>query len=122
MKPHIHRISPDTQAGPGEVYFLPEHKRITGNPQQTLWLQYTDPTKQFFVGMWRSEPGKWHVHYTEEEHCHMLEGVSILTCDGGDAVTVRAGDNFVVPRGFVGTWEVVERSTKRFVMFEASQP
>jgi uncharacterized cupin superfamily protein len=28
----------------------------------------------------------------------------------------------VVPRGFIGTWEVVERTTKRFVMFEAAKP
>lgn len=120
MYPQVHVISPDIPVEPGEVYFLPEHKRIAGNPQQTLWLQYTDPTKQFFVGMWRSEVGKWHVAYTEEEHCHMLEGVSVLTSESGEAVTLRAGDHFVVPRGFAGTWEVVERSTKRFVMFEAT--
>ena len=120
MKPSIHLIPADPLASPGEVYFVPEHKRIAGNPQQTLWMHYTDPTKQFFVGMWRSEAGKWQVHYTEEEHCQMLEGVSILTSEDGEVVTLRAGDCFVVPRGFVGTWEVVECSTKRFVMFEAN--
>ncbi len=113
-------IPAEATATPGEVYFLPEHKRISGNPQQTLWMHYTDPSKQFFVGIWRSEPGKWHVHYTEEEHCHMLEGVSILTSQSGASVTVRSGDSFLVPRGFVGTWEVVECSTKRFAMFEAA--
>ena len=116
----IHLLPSDTVATPGEVYYLPENKRITGNPQQTLWMHYTDPTQQFFVGVWRSEPGKWHVNYTEEEQCHMVEGVSVLTSDSGGSVTVRAGDRFVVPRGFVGTWEVVERSTKRVVLFEAA--
>lgn len=120
MQQAIHILPPDIPATPGEVYFLPEHKRIVGNPQQTLWMQYTDPSKQFFVGLWRSEVGKWHVHYTEEEHCHMLEGVSTITSASGEATTVRTGDHFVVPRGFVGTWEVLERTTKRFVMFEAS--
>jgi uncharacterized cupin superfamily protein len=33
-------------------------------------------------------------------------------------VTVGAGDSFVVPRGFVGTWEVVATTTKRFVIHE----
>lgn len=121
MKPQILIMSHGTPSDPGEVYFLPEDKRIAGNPQQTLWMQYTDPTKQFFVGVWRSEAGKWHVNYTEEEHCHMLEGVSIITSATGEAVTVRAGDNFVMPRGFLGTWEVTERTTKRFVMYEASR-
>jgi uncharacterized cupin superfamily protein len=31
---------------------------------------------------------------------------------------VRPGDEFVIPRGFVGTWEVVEPTLKRFVIHE----
>ncbi|MFO6421201.1 cupin domain-containing protein [Hylemonella sp. W303a] len=113
------RSAPDIAgADASEDYFLAPEKLITGNPKQTLWMHYTDPTKQYFVGVWRSEPGKWRVHYTEEEYCRMLDGVSIITDEWGQAVTVRAGDEFVVPRGFVGTWEVVETTTKRFVIYE----
>ena len=36
-----------------------------------------------------------------------------------DAVTVSAGESFVVPRGFVGTWEVVEPTKKTYVIYEA---
>ena len=32
---------------------------------------------------------------------------------------LRAGDRFVISRGFLGTWEVVTTTTKRFVIFEA---
>ncbi|EGI77482.1 cupin domain-containing protein [Hylemonella gracilis] len=111
--------TPDTaDANASEDYFLAPEKLITGNPKQTLWMHYTDPTRQYVVGLWRSEPGKWRVRYTEEEYCRMLEGVSVITDEAGHAVTVRAGDEFVVPRGFVGTWEVVETSTKRFVIYE----
>ena len=38
----------------------------------------------------------------------------------GTGITVRAGESFVVPSGFVGTWEVVEPTTKRFVIYEAA--
>ncbi len=48
----------------------------------------------------------------------MLVGVSVITDAEGRAVTLRAGDRFVVPRGFVGTWELVEPTTKRFVIYE----
>lgn len=101
-----------------ETYHLPADKLVAGDPEQTVWMQYTDPSGRFMVGLWRSEPGKWRVAYTEQEYCQMLEGVSVITDDAGRAVTVRAGDSFVVPRGFVGTWEVVERTTKRFVIDE----
>lgn len=105
---------------PDEYYLAPE-KLLEGNPKQTVWLHYEDPSKQFFVGVWRSEPGKWRVAYTEEEFCHMLEGRSVVTDAAGHSFTVVAGDSFVIPRGFTGTWEVVETTRKRFVMYEAAQ-
>lgn len=113
-------IQLDALDAPGVDSVVPEAKRIAGNPRQTVWMHYTDPSSQFFVGIWRSEPGKWAISYTEEEFCHMLDGVSVITSSAGEAVTVRAGDSFVMPRGFVGTWEVVEPTTKRFVVYEAA--
>ena len=109
----------DAPSDPGEEYFLPAEKLISGNPKQTIWTQYTDASEKFFVGVWRSEPGKWNISYTEEEFCHMLEGLSVVESSDGHVLTVRAGDSFVIARGFVGTWEVVERTTKRFVIYEA---
>jgi uncharacterized cupin superfamily protein len=103
----------------GEDYFLAADKLIKGNPMQTVWTQYTDGSEKFFAGVWRSEPGKWKISYTEEEFCHMLEGSSIIESSEGHSLTVSAGDSFVIARGFVGTWEVVERTTKRFVIYEA---
>lgn len=109
----LNDLTPDAQE-----YFLPSEKLISGNPKQSLWMHYTDTTKQFFAGMWRSEPGKWKISYTEEEYCHMQEGVSVITDSNGNTITVKAGDEFIVPKGFVGSWEVIETSTKRFVIYE----
>ena len=114
----VHRLA-DSPPG-AEEYHLPADKLIAGNPRQTVWRHYTDLSMRFFVGLWRSEVGKWHIAYTEEEFCHMLEGTSVITDGDGHAVTVTAGESFVVPSGFVGTWEVVEPTTKRFVIYEAA--
>ena len=100
------------------VYHLAPEKLLSGNPRQSVRVVYTDPSKKFTVGIWHSEVGKWKVTYTEEEYCHLLEGTSILTEASGAPVTVTAGDSFVVPRGFVGTWEVVVPTRKRFVIYE----
>ena len=105
-------------AAEAQHYHLAPDKLVAGNPQQTVWMDYTDPSGRFLVGTWRSEPGTWRIAYTEEEYCHMLEGRSIVTDEAGHAVTVCAGESFVVPRGFVGTWEVVQTTTKRFVIYE----
>ncbi len=112
----LHRLRmPDT---PGEDYFLPTEKLIDGNPRQTVWQQYTDPSGKFFAGAWQSEVGKWRISYTEEEYCQILHGVSVITDAVGNGVTVKAGDRFVIPRGFVGSWEVIEPTKKLYVIYE----
>jgi len=101
-----------------EEYYLAADKLISGNPKQSLWQHYTDATRQFFAGIWQSELGKWHIRYTEEEYCQILLGKSIITDADGNAVTVVAGDSLVLPRGFVGSWEVIELTRKIYVLYE----
>ena len=109
----------DATVEPEEYYLAPE-KLIAGNPKQTLWMHYTDARKSFFAGIWRSEIGKWHIAYTEEEYCKIIEGTSVITDSSGNAMTVTTGDSFVIPSGVTGTWEVVVPTRKEFVIFEPS--
>lgn len=101
-----------------EEYYLPAEKLIAGNPKQTVWKHYADSTGKFFAGIWQSEPGKWHVSYTEEEYCQIISGRSLITDTSGKTMAVAAGASFVIPRGFVGTWEVVEETRKTYVIYE----
>lgn len=103
---------------PSEEYHLSPEKLLDGNPLQQVWLDYADASGKFFAGSWRSEPGRWRIRYTEEEYCELLSGLSRIASDSGAVTTLRPGDRFVVPRGFTGTWEVVETTTKRFVIYE----
>jgi len=106
------------QAGAGVSCQVAPEKRIAGNPTQTVWLHYASDDQRFSAGLWHSGIGKWSIRYTEDEYCHILEGCSIVTAEGGPAVTLRPGDDLIIPRGFVGTWEVVEPTLKRFVIHE----
>ena len=103
---------------PAENYHADSERLLQGNPQLTVWQHYTDPTGQFGVGEWQGDVGCWRVQYTEEEFCQIIEGVSTITGDDGTAVTVRAGDRFVIPAGFRGTWQVLERTRKTYVIYE----
>ena len=114
----VHLLAAAAVSG-GEEYFLPPEKLLQGNPRQTVWMQYTDPTGQFMAGIWHSERGRWKILYTEQEYCRMLEGVSVITDQAGTAVTVRPGDEFVIPAGFDGTWEVLEPTRKHFVIYSS---
>ena len=115
---NIHRINCAPTTEP-ERYFLPAEKLISGNPEQRLWSQYTDASGQFFAGVWESEPGAWRVRYTEEEHCRIVSGRSRLTAADGTVTEVGPGDEFVIARGFEGVWEVLERTRKTYVIYEA---
>jgi uncharacterized cupin superfamily protein len=93
-------------------------RRLAGNPQLTVWNHYTEPTSQFFAGVWAATPGRWIVRYSEHEFCHLLAGRVVITSDSGERAEFSAGDSFVVPAGFTGTWEVITDCRKLYAIFE----
>ena len=111
-------LLPAAPNGEAEPYFVAPEKLVDGNPEQRAWVDYEDATGEFCAGLWSSGVGAWRIRYTEQEYCRILAGVSVITDEAGLAVTVRAGDEFTIPAGFVGTWRVVEPTLKRFVIHE----
>ena len=87
---------------------------IAGDPEHRTWL--TDEAPGLWCGVWQSTPGIWRVIYDEWEYFRLTDGHSILTPDGGDPITLRPGDAHVIRPGFTGIWEVVETTTKDFVI------
>lgn len=41
-----------------------------------------------------------------DEHVHLLSGTAILTSQDGRRHVFKAGDDFVAPKGWTGTWEL----------------
>ena len=80
---------------------------------------FSDPSQQFFAGRWSATRGKWRVRYSEHELCVMTAGRVVLESASGERASFGPGDAFVVPAGFVGTWEVVEDCSKIYAIFEA---
>jgi uncharacterized cupin superfamily protein len=89
---------------------------ISGAPLFETWSTYESADGKHFVGLWRSSPGAWRIAYSEWEYCEMLAGISIVRAADGRAWTLNAGDRFVIEPGFEGSWEVVETTTKRYVI------
>lgn len=104
---------------PEPMRYAPEAGRvIAGDPQQTAYILYSSADGRFHSGIWESEPGTWRVVFTESEFCQLLAGKLIVTSDDGSVHTYVAGDAFVSPAGFTGTWQVVERAKKVFAYYE----
>ena len=90
-------------------------KIISGNPQFRTW-NLDEAEGGIYAGFWEATPGKWHIVYDEWEYFNILSGYSILTGEDGTEYHLRAGDRLVVRSGFKGTWEVVEKTLKDYVI------
>ena len=106
---------------PAEHYRPAPEKILKGDPFQSVRNHYSSPDAQFSSGVWEAEPGQWTIQYSEHEYCEILEGESILRDTEGNERTVRTGDRFVIPAGFTGTWEVVARTRKVYVVYEPAK-
>ena len=96
----------------------PEEKCIKGQPLQRTWHHFTSVDEKFFAGLWEAEPGCWKVNYTENEFCQIVHGRSILRDEEGHERELTTGDNFTIPAGFSGEWEVVETTKKIYVIYQ----
>lgn len=96
----------------------PADRLLEGDPEHIARNYFSDSTGGFFAGIWESTPGRWRVRYTENEFCHLTRGRVRIEDAGGQSWTFKAGDSFVVPAGFVGTWEVLELTAKLYVIHE----
>ncbi|HEY4345934.1 MAG TPA: cupin domain-containing protein [Parvibaculum sp.] len=112
------KLIPISTAGKPEAGAPAPDRVIAGAPASRTWNAYETPDSQFFSGIWEAEPGSWRIEYTEAEFCHILEGESRLTDAEGAVTVVRAGDAFVIPPGFTGTWEVVTRTRKHYAIYQ----
>jgi uncharacterized protein len=109
-----HLVNIRQDAAEAEVSRPDPSKVVAGDPVHTTWN--IEERDGLYCGIWQSTPGKWHVSYDEWEYCRILEGISVITEDGGSAVTVRAGNSFILRPGFKGTWEVIETTRKDYVI------
>ena len=97
-------------------------KLVAGRPVLTTLNHYADPAQQFFSGVWSSTEGKWRIQYAEHEFCALLEGQVRLEGEDGSVAEFRAGDSFVIPAGFNGTWETVVACRKLYVIYVPAPP
>ena len=93
-------------------------KCTRGQPMQRTWHHFTSNDEKLFAGFWEAEPGCWRISYTEDEFCQILTGRSILRDADGNERELKAGDNFVIPAGFEGEWDVIETTKKIYVIYQ----
>lgn len=70
------------------------------------------------VALWGSEPGALKAtDYPIDEFVYVLEGDVVTTDADGTRHEFHPGDSFVIPKGWVGTWDMKTRFKKIIVNF-----
>ncbi|HRD62556.1 MAG TPA: cupin domain-containing protein [Nocardioides sp.] len=88
---------------------------------ETEWRGFGAEEMRPYGGGWEGQPGSLRLDdYPYDEVCVMLTGMVALVDHTGARREFGAGEAFWVPRGFSGTWETVEPSTKIFVALPAT--
>jgi uncharacterized cupin superfamily protein len=83
---------------------------------QEIEHRTVDLAEDSLGGLWEGTAGSVYFEsWPYTEFCVMIEGhVAVIDSDN-QRKDFRAGDAFVVPKGFRGTWTTVEPSRKYFV-------
>lgn len=89
---------------------------LQGDPHHETTVFFTDAKGEVIAGTWTSTPGTWRAFTHRDEFCHIVSGHVRLIGDDGRVRTFKTGDAFMIPNGFSGCWEVVETTTKHFVV------
>ena len=85
-----------------------------GSPSMKTWVLHTSAAGDMASGIWECTKGSYHATYTAYEYVVLIAGRITITPDGGEPVTVKAGDAFVVEPTFKGTWKIEEDVRKHF--------
>jgi uncharacterized cupin superfamily protein len=68
------------------------------------------------VGVWEAGAGKMHINnFPFTEYVLMISGSVIVTEKNGALNAFVAGDTFVIPKGWTGTWDIQTRMKKQIV-------
>lgn len=106
-------------AAPEPESYRPAADRIlSGDPVQTVSNRFASSDGRFNCGIWTGAVGSWRVAFTENEFCHLLDGVVIVRGDDGSERRFQAGDAFVMPAGFTGVWDILEPARKYYAVYE----
>ncbi len=64
--------------------------------------------------VWEKEVSCFPWTYDTDEVCYILEGEVTVTPDGGEPVTIRAGDLVRFPAGMSCTWDITKPIRKHY--------
>ena len=98
------------------IDFPRPNRLVKGNPERHTYSFYEHEHME--CGIWECEVGAWNIQFAEnkQEFFQIIEGVvRIHNHDQQSFIEVRVGEAGIIPPGFIGTFEVIEKVKKYYV-------
>lgn len=92
---------------------------VKGNPKRLTTELYNHPNMN--CGIWECEVGAWNIEFAsnKQEFFQMIEGVARLhDAQTGAFIEITTGEAGIIPPSFKGTFEVMEKVQKYYVVVE----
>ena len=121
MTEPLFRIEPEGPGGSGLTAWDPidPAKIESGTPVQHGHLYDEDADLGYTAGVWHcTEFVDLAGPYPVDEFMLVLEGTVVMAMPDGSAVTIRAGDAFVIPKGLDCQWRMPEAVRKIFMILD----
>lgn len=116
----IRRLAPleATESGKYPPSMVPPGQKFDGSFEDRLVYRSSDG--KYSVHMWSSGPGILDANtpYPQDEYSQILSGDLQITNATGEILEFRAGDSFVIPKGWQGIWKMKTRFVKYYVIYE----
>jgi uncharacterized cupin superfamily protein len=104
---------------PVEPAPIPPQDIISGNPESTMAILWRSDDGKLYNGVWHCTPGVFMLS-SPAETITLVEGSVTITPEGGEPLTVAAGDVAFIPEGTRARWEVHETVRKGFHSHDSS--
>ena len=87
--------------------------------QEILYERDPSPDKLDQIGVydwpiWEKEASSFPWTYDSNETCYLLKGKVTVTPEGGEPVTIKAGDLVTFPKGMNCQWDIHEAVQKHY--------
>ena len=97
-------------------FVIPREQILEGNPVAKIWISAQTADKTVTQGVWQCTGGRFTWEHEGDDFVMLLEGETVVTEEGGDVHTLRAGDFGFFPKGMKTTWQVDQFLKKTFTL------
>ncbi len=66
--------------------------------------------------MWGEKESEFPWHYYQQETCYIVQGEVQVVPEGGQPVTIKAGDLVTFPKGMSCTWKIIRVVSKHYLL------